>query len=128
MQYGYLKQTNQTHPTKTYNLKLKTTKKSTTPKLKSSSTPHKQKNAKCIRQPQTKSNTNIILSRSSKAHNKGLNAPISNIIHETHNKPLKQRINSTNNTRKNVTRKAKQQRNKLSNAKTNICSLQTRLQ
>ena len=123
--------TTQTTSNKSHkNTKPKTikNKKSNKPQDKSSRTPQTQKYAQCIRQPHIKSNKTQILSRSSKAHNNGETQPISKILHETANKPLKQRDNSKTQQRTHDTRNAIQTRNKLSNAKHNKCSLHKTLQ
>jgi len=102
-------------------------KKSIKPKTKSSNKPSKHINAKCIRQPQHKSKNVINLSRSSNDHNKGDNEPISITIHEQHNRPLKQRVNSHINKRINAHLIAKQHLSIYSKHNDNKCSLHTTL-
>lgn len=102
-------------------------KKSIKPNTKSSSRPSKHINAKCIRHPQHKSKNVINLSRSSNDHNIGESEPISMTIHEQHNNPLKQRVNSHINNRIKAHLIAKQQRSIYSKHNDNKCSLHTTL-
>ena len=94
-------------------------KKSIKPNTKSSSRPSKHINAK--------SKNVINLSRSSKDHNIGESEPISMTIHEQHNNPLKQRVNSHINNRIKAHLIAKQQRSIYSKHNDNKCSLHTTL-